>query len=270
MKLGYIDYLNCYPFYFRMFEKKPVNGINIHPGYPCVLNKMMTDGRLDMSPISSATCAQIADHVVVLPQFCLSSVGYVGSVMLVSKIPMEDLNHKKVGITTASHTSEILLKVLLKNYYDLEPAYVPTGPRPVLKDMDAALVIGNDAMAISSEPIPYTYDLGDLWLRKTGFPVVFAVFAIRKNILDKYADQIEAVVSSYEKSLHCLENQKADVVSKANAKYPDIIYDISSYFDLLQFKFNSDLKKALMYYYAAAEEMGLIRRVRQLNYLSSF
>ena len=33
MKLGYIDYLNCYPFYFRMFEKQAVNGIRIYPGH---------------------------------------------------------------------------------------------------------------------------------------------------------------------------------------------------------------------------------------------
>ena len=198
-----------------------------------------------MSPISSATCAEIADDVAVLPQFCLSSVGYVGSVILVSKIPIEELNHKKVGITSASHTSAVLLKILLKNYYHVEPVYIPTDPRPVLKDMDAALVIGNDAMAISAEPVSYMYDLGDLWLRKTGFPVVFAVFAVRESIVEKYASKIRAVVSSYHSSLRHLEADKAQVVSKASAKYPDIIYDINGYFDLLQFKFDDGFKRCL-------------------------
>jgi chorismate dehydratase len=270
MKLGYIDYLNCYPFYFRMFEKQAVNGIRIYPGYPCMLNKMMTDRQLDMSPISSATCAEIADDVMVLPQFCLSSVGYVGSVILVSKIPIEDLDQKRVGITSASHTSEVLLKILLKHFYNLEPVYIPTQPRPVLKDMDAALVIGNDAMAISSEPIPYIYDLGDLWLRKTGFPVVFAVFAVRESVVETYSSQIKSVVSSYHRSLGCLEEEKEDVVSKARAKYPDIIYDINSYFDLLQFKFDDELKNALMFYYTLAGEMGLLKRVTKLNYLDKY
>ena len=86
----------------------------------------MADRQLDMSPISSATCAQIADDVALLPQFCLSSVGYVGSVILASKIPIEELNHKKVGITSASHTSAVLLKILLKNYYHAEPVYIPS------------------------------------------------------------------------------------------------------------------------------------------------
>jgi len=266
MRLGYIDYLNCYPFYFRMFEKKPVPKTSIYPGYPCTLNKMMAHGQLDMSPISSATCAQIADDVLVLPQFCLSSVGYVGSVILISKIPIEDLNQKKVGITRASHTSVVLLKVLLKKYYRLEPSYIPTEPRPVLKDMDAALVIGNDAMAITSEPVSYIYDLGDLWLRKTGFPVVFAVFAVRQSVVEKYKLQIKSVVSSYHGSLRSLEQEKENVVSLAKAKYPDIVYDINGYFDLLQFKFDDDLKKALMFYYEVASEMGLLKKVNGLNY----
>ena len=147
---------------------------------------------------------------------------------------------------------------------------MPTQPRPVLKDMDAALVIGNDAMAISSEPIPYIYDLGDLWLRKTGFPVVFAVFAIRESVVEKYSSQIKSVVFSYHRSLCCLEEEKEDVVSKARAKYPDIIYDINSYFDLFKFKFDDELKKALMFYYTVAGEMGLIKKVIKINYLDKY
>jgi len=169
MKLGYIDYLNCYPFYFHFFEIKPVNGIKIFSGYPATLNKMLADGQLDMSPISSATCADVVNEVYVLPQFCLSSVGYVGSVILVSRVPIEDLNCRKIGLTSASHTSVVLLKILLENYYHAKPIYVPTVPRPRLEDMDAALVIGNDAMVNTSEPASYVYDLGDLWLRKTGY-----------------------------------------------------------------------------------------------------
>jgi chorismate dehydratase len=267
MRLGYINYLNCYPFYFQMFENKPVPKISIHPDYPYMLNKMMSLGQLDMSPISSATCAEISDQMLVLPQFCLSSVGYVGSVILISKIPIEDLDQKKVGITRASHTSVVLLKILMKKYYRLEPSYILTEPRPVLKDMDAALVIGNDAMAITAEPVSYIYDLGDLWLRKTGFPVVFAVFAVRQRIFEKYKRRITSVISSYHRSLRCLDEEKEKVVSLAKAKYPDIVYDINGYFDLLQFKFDDDLKKALMFYYEAAAEMGLLKKITGLNYL---
>ncbi len=267
MNLGYIDYLNCYPFYFHLFEKKPVHGVKIVSRYPAILNQMLTDGELDMSPISSATCADVANEVMVLPQFCLSSVGYVGSVILTSRVPIEDLNHRKIGLTSASHTSVVLLKILLENYYKAKPTYVPTVPRPVLEGMDAALVIGNDAMVNTSEPAPYIYDLGDLWLRKTGFPVVFAVFAVRRSIVEKNITQIKAVVSSYHSSLSSLLKEKDLVIAKAREKYPDIVYDISSYYDRLQFEFSEDLKNALMFYYSVAGEMGLIKKVSKIEYL---
>lgn len=267
MRLGYIDYLNCYPFYFRMFEKKAIKGVRLFPGHPGMLNKMMAGRQLDMSPISSATCGEIADDVMVLPRFCLSSVGYVGSVLLVSKVPIEDLNKSKVGITSSSHTSIVLLKIILKKYYDMAPVFIPTGPRPLLKDMDAALIIGNDAMVQPSEPPSYVYDLGDLWLRKTGFPVVFAVFAVRKKVLNKYESIIKTVVSSYQSSLNFLETDKHTVVLKAKKRYPDIIYDIDSYYDRLQFEFTDNLKKALMFYFSIAEEMDLIKPVKNLQYL---
>ncbi|MCP4575530.1 MAG: hypothetical protein GY846_04530, partial [Deltaproteobacteria bacterium] len=45
MDLGYIDFLNCYPFYYHMFEKKPVNRVSIFPGYPGHLNTLMAEGR---------------------------------------------------------------------------------------------------------------------------------------------------------------------------------------------------------------------------------
>ena len=267
MKLGYIDYLNCYPFYFHLFEREPVNKITIRSGYPAELNKMMINRTLDMSPISSATCADVADEVAVLPQFCLSSVGYVGSVILVSRVPIEELNRKKIGLTSASHTSVVLLKILLKTYYNANPIYIPTDVRPGLKDLDAALVIGNDAMVNTPKPASYIYDLGDLWLRKTGFPVVFAVFAVGKRIIEKYETEIKAVVLSYHTSLTCLAEEKEIVISKAREKYPDIVYDISSYYDLLQFEFTDDLKEALTFYYSVAGDMGLIKKVSNLTYL---
>jgi len=91
----------------------------------------------------------------------------------------------------------------------------------------------------------------------------------RQSIVEKYKLQIKSVVSSYHGSLRwrCLEEEKENVVSLAKAKYPDIIYDINGYFDLLQFKFDDNLKKALIFYYAVAGEMGLIKNVTGLSYL---
>ena len=267
MKLGYIDYLNCYPFYFHMFKRKPIDGVELIGGYPADLNRMMISGELDMSPISAATCADLHEKALLLPDFCLSSVGYVGSVVLRSKVPIEDLSGRIVGITRASHTSVVLLKILLQRYYGVEPVYRLADPNPALGDLDAALIIGNEAMIGAREPVSYSYDLGELWLRKTGFPVVFAVFAVRENALRKHGPKIRAVIGSYRDSLGCLKAEKGNVIAGARQKYPEIIYDIDAYYRLLQFEFTSELKKAFGFYLETAAELGLLDKIGQIRYL---
>jgi len=266
MQVGYIDYLNCYPFYYHMFEKKPLKSIRIIPGLPSELNGMMKEKMLDLSPVSSATYADVKDDVLRLAEFCLSSVGYVGSVILCSNFPIEDLNNKNIGLSGASHTSRVLLKILLEIFYGIEPYYLQAGPRPDLDSHDAALIIGNDAMRGCTNMAPFKYDLGELWLQKTGFPVVFAVFTVRKNVVKDNLSELMAVINSYRSSLKCLVQEKESVVIKARQKYPDISYDVNGYYDTLQFEFTDGLKNALKYYLSAAEELNLLKKVESLNF----
>lgn len=269
MRLGYIDYLNCYPFYYDMLEKEPLPGVEIIPGYPGDLNRMMLAGDLDISPISAGAYPDIQDHAVLLPDVCLSSLGYVRSVILRSRVPIEELDRKRIGLSSASRTSATLLQILLRKYYHIEPNYRPAKPNPCLKEekLDAALVIGNEAITQNAEPVPYTYDLGDLWLRKTGFPVVFAVFAVQKSCLKIYSDQIRAVTESYRRSLGCLETERERLILKAWERYPNIQYDIHAYYQLLQYQFTPEMKDALKFYFRLAEEAGIFRRVNEPEFM---
>ncbi|MBW6484741.1 MAG: menaquinone biosynthesis protein [Syntrophobacterales bacterium] len=260
MKLGYIDYLNCYPFYYQMFEGAPPAGVEVVPGYPSELNRMMAEEKLDMSPVSAAMYPELADRVLLLPDFCLSSVGYVHSVILSSNMPIEDLDKKRIGLTSASKTSVIILKILLSRYYRIEPRYVPTAPNPSLKDagVDAALIIGNEAMM--GEMAPYTYDLGDLWMRKTNHPVVFAVFAVNKRLLEKNSAVVAAVVESYRKSLVLLAEKRETVIRRAAERYPLVHYDIDAYYRVLKYNFTPSLREAFSFYLQSAAEMGLLKK----------
>ena len=243
MKLGYIDYLNCYPFYYHMFEKKPIDGVEIYPAIPSELNRCVKEKILDLSPVSAGAYPGFQHQSLIMPHFCLSSVGYIRSVILRSRLPIEDLHKKKVGLTSASKTSVALLQILLKKYYGCEPHYVPVTPRPSMENLDAALIIGNDAMIESDTPVEYVYDLGDLWLRKTGYPVVFAVFAVQEEALELHLDKVKEIDTSFRTSLGELRNNREEVVKKASAKYPDITYDVGYYYDLFEFDFTDTLKK---------------------------
>lgn len=270
MNLGYIDYLNCYPFYYHMFEVEPLPEVRVVSGYPSQLNHMMASGGLNMSPISAAAYADLEGEIVLLPDFCLSSKGCVHSVMLLSSFPIDELHGKKVGLSSASQTSVILLKMLMQRYYNVEPVYVRTDPNPSPKDqgIDAALIIGNEAMMRKASP--YTYDLGELWLEKTGHPVVFAVFAVQKSFVSTYAPKIMSVIDSYHKSLECLDLERETLIRNAEERYPSVKYDIDAYYRALKFSFSPDLRNALTFYFRSAGELGLLKTISAVDFLNHF
>ena len=81
---------------------------------------------------------------------------------LVSRTPFPQI--RSIAVTPESATSVVLARVLLPN-----ATHVPLG-----EEADAKLLIGDAALRSAFEdPTPH-YDLGKLWLDKTGLPMVFA------------------------------------------------------------------------------------------------
>src|SRR5438132_8506936 len=134
-------------------------------GVPTELNRRLLAGELDLAPISSIEYARHAERLRLLPRLCVGSEGAVDSIQLVSRKPLEQV--RTVAVTPESATSVVLTKVLLP-----EADQVPLG-----EAADAKLLIGDAALESAFEdPTPH-YDLGRLWLERTGLPMVFAVWA---------------------------------------------------------------------------------------------
>src|SRR5262249_33329556 len=160
IRLGRISYVNMAPVFYRLdAEVEEVQGV------PTDLNGRLLAGELDVAPISSIEYARNGARLRLLPGLCVGSEGAVGSIQLVSRKPLEQV--RTVAITPESATSVVLTKVLLP-----EAAHVPLG-----EAADAKLLIGDAALKSAFEdPTPH-YDLGRLWLERTGLPMVFAVWA---------------------------------------------------------------------------------------------
>src|SRR5437762_9855310 len=101
---------------------------------------------------------------------CVVSEGAVDSIQLVSCKPLEQV--RVVAVTPESATSVARTRVLLP-----EAEHVPLG-----EEADATLLIGDAALkSMFEDPTPH-YDLGRLWLERTGLPMVYAVFACREPV----------------------------------------------------------------------------------------
>ena len=179
IRLGRISYVNMAPVFHRLnAEVEEVQGV------PTELNGMLLDGGLDLAPISSIEYARHASSLRILPRMCVSSEGAVDSIQLVSRTPFPQI--RSIAVTPESATSVVLAKVLLPHATHV----------PLEEEADAKLLIGDAALRSAFEdPTPH-YDLGKLWLDKTGLPMVFAVWAAPEPVADGVAELEHALVSS--------------------------------------------------------------------------
>ena len=115
--------------------------------------------------------------------------GPVRSILLISKVPFEEI--RTLATDAGSRTSVMLARIILAERFGAEPALIsrPADLASMLGEADAALVIGDSALRIDPATLPLeTLDLGGEWTSLTGVPMVFALWAGRKEIVqERYA-----------------------------------------------------------------------------------
>lgn len=193
-KIGLIDYLNTMPFHYDLAERLQNVDVQFERGVPSQMNRGLETGEIDLAPISAIEAARNAADYVVLPGLSIASLGAVKTVLLFSwASDMRDLDGQSIALTDHSATSVALLKVLCRERYNINPTFTVTKQHlpSMLAEHQGALVIGDDALvegvrhrALSNSngwDLPYIYDLSDEWLKMTGLPFTFAVWAARKE-----------------------------------------------------------------------------------------
>ena len=174
--IGRVAFLNCDPLFYGIDETW-----DVLPAPPAWLTGHLLRKDCILAPIPAADYARHSDELVLLPEIGISSRGEVGSVLVFGDMPLEDM--KSIALPTDSATSVQLLRYLLEKR-DLNPRLELMGPdlESMLKKCDGALLIGDRALEGAKEnPNSVRLDLGTDWLNFTQKPMVFGVFAARRD-----------------------------------------------------------------------------------------
>lgn len=196
-RLGRIAYRNVAPIYHPLEAGWLPHDCEMVAGTPAQCNQRLRDCELDISAVSSIEYARSPERYLLLPGLAIASFGPVGSVLLFSSVPVEELRDASILVTAATHTSAALLQLLLAERFGACPPLVPAagGIRTAVANGTcpaAALAIGDEALDLAHNPcFPYALDLGAMWREATGLPFVFGVWAARKEWAQ--AHQEEAV-----------------------------------------------------------------------------
>ncbi|PRO66809.1 menaquinone biosynthesis protein [Alkalicoccus urumqiensis] len=246
LRIGEIHYTNIMPMFFHLPKTALLQeGFQFQSSTPAQLNQGMADGTVDVGGISSFEYARNPDKYLLLPDLGVSTDGEVGSILLFSKVPISQLSNRKVALTSSSATSVHLLKLLLERNQGVHNEYTVMDPdvKTMLADCDAALLIGDDAIAAAwSGTAEYQYDLGAWWKEWTGLPMTYAVFAVRKEAAEKYPDSLSrlweafnesrdtAAGESYEQLIEWALREKGGTVSFWSAYFSRLIHRLDPYY----------------------------------------
>jgi chorismate dehydratase len=266
--LGRIDYMNVAPVYYGLDNGLAMQGINqginqriqLISGPPSTLNQMMIDGRLDISPVSSAAYARNAHEWLILPDLAIACRKRVLSVLLLSRCSLAALTGKRILITDESSSARDLCRLIF-SLKGIRPEFVVgkvTNPLQLPKDIDAALVIGDLALSQQwGQTFPNIHDLGTLWWHMTGLPFVFAVWAVRKEFARKYPDRVANVLALLKASRRLGNENMKHIAEKACAKLKIDISTARLYYESLVYTLADHEKEGLELFYNGLYQVGI-------------
>jgi chorismate dehydratase len=180
LRLGHITYSNCFPMHARLIDRPaPGDPLRVE-GVPSFLNGLLSRGEIDVAPSSSIEYARHADRYRILPELVIGSRGPVRSILFLAGRDPGGLEGRTVALPSASATSVVLLKILLRVRWDVRPRFVwfdQAREDPFAAGASAALFIGDVALRAGLFPhLPVRLDLGAEWWDQTGLPFAFAVW----------------------------------------------------------------------------------------------
>lgn len=272
LRLGKISYLNVLPIYHPLETGLIDNSFEIVSGPPSKLNTLMDAGELDISAASSIEYARHPEKYLLVPNVAIGSRGPVQSVLLLSRFPVDQLEGKTILVSSQTHTSAALLKVLLTELWKVRPSFVTGDATNLLKSgekPDAILAIGDEALNLRFHPtFPHRIDLGEAWRELTGLPFIFGVWIIQRTSFEQDPSTITEGCKKLVEARQWGEDNIHDICLLASESSCLNDTEMCSYFDGLVYEFGDMELQGLTEYCHYLKRNGMLESIPPMDFLS--
>jgi chorismate dehydratase len=274
LRLGQVEYFSYLPVYYALEEGVLPLEAELVKGSPAHLNRLFLDGELEVTSLSSIEYARHSKNCLILPELSIGSDGRVANILFFSKIPVTELEGKKVCLTESAATSVVMLKVLFDHYYHVDVQF-ETVP-PVLDQMmlaaDGALLIGDEAVLahqrVREKRLPYQVtDLGEAWGQFTGEKMVYALWVARRDYAEANPGKMRELVRSLLASKKFGTGELPRIIARAKKNSPLPLPVIEDCFKTIRYEFDESYQHALLTFYNYAYKSGLIEDRVRLRFL---
>lgn len=278
LRIGHISYANCTPIFHALKSAHDCSNYTFIKGVPSELNRLLLKGSIDLSPSSSIELARHHDLYFFLPNLSISSFGRVDSIILFSRVPLEDLNHERIALTQASTTSSILLRIIMGEFLKMDNTFHEEAGHLdyVLRSYKAFLLIGDDALkAVTGYKLQvsnvkenselFLYDLGELWYKFTDLPFVFALWLLRKDVFREKEVEVEVLLKSLLSAKDIAYRSFTEIIEEADEREWMTKDSLLGYWNRISYDLNNTHLKGLKEFYRYAEKLSLIEQMPPLE-----
>lgn len=180
IRVAAVSYLNTKPLIYGFEHGMMKDEVELVFDYPARVAEMLLNNEADIGLVPVAIIPQLKEYHLV-SDYCIGAIHPVASVCLFSDVPVIDI--KEILVDYQSRTSAALLKILLKEYWFIDPLLTDTaeGYLQKIKGSTAGLIIGDRAL-IQHKSSAYAFDLAEAWQQMTGLPFVFAAWVANKKL----------------------------------------------------------------------------------------
>jgi len=236
---------------------------------PSSCARALAEGNADIGIIPAAAYTQILG-LQVLPDVAIASKRAVRSILLVSRIPLDQV--RTVALDTSSMTSVALTKIVFEKWLGGARRFVSMAPDlgKMLTECDAGLVIGDPALQIDRSRY-HTVDLAEEWIRRTGKPFVFAFWAVRGDALREADPALELAAEFRESRDHGLLPASLDQIGREWGPRLGLSEaDVRAYLtENIHYQLDGACLDGLQLFYRYAAELGVLPSAPELRFVET-
>ncbi len=263
--LGKIAFANCdFPYYAIEHGRIGTSDIKITEAHPVELARLLFNGELDISPISSIMYAKRND-LLILPRLSITSNDFTKSVLICSngKTDLRGLEGKTLCIPETTASSATLIKIIFRiNGVSVNVKQCNgTDIKQMLEHGDAALLIGDSALhAIGKYRI--IADLGNEWKKITGRKMVYALWVVREDFAKEHPDKVRYVLDALLRSKDYSYKNINEIANFIGRNKKIDCGFMREYLHTLNYDFDSESVESLLLYFKYAKECGIVDDVK--------
>ena len=287
LRISIVEFLNTAPLVWGFTDGPLAGRYDLSFAVPSQCAEDLRAGRADVG-IIPAIEYQRMENVVVLPGMAVAAKQEVRSILAISKVPIEMA--QSFALDTNSRSSVGLVRILCRRHWNIAPTFIdlPPDPTGMLAQADAALIIGDPALAlrlrldamqakvpkgeaccygedseqlVSGVDTLFIYDIAQQWLEMTGLPCVLAIWVARRGTVTP------EILADFQASREYGLARIPDIAEGAALKLNLQPCDLEKYLtENIDFSLDQENLAGLRLYYEECTRAGLIPRARELEF----